>query len=67
MVAIYAFEFARAGKGQETQLWHHFKVFLKDKARENEPLTLNSIVLISHALLSKKILEEKGIWEYLHK
>ena len=63
IVGIYAFEFARAGKG--TIIWDEFRRFIKKRAEAINILGLSSIAHFSYVMVTRNILDETQVWNYL--
>lgn len=63
ILGIYAFEFARAGKG--TIIWDEFKRFMRSRAESRAQLNLNSIAQFSYVMVARNMSEDHQVWQYL--
>ncbi len=63
IVGIYTFEFARAKKG--TVIWDEFRRFIRSRAEKNSMLSLNTIAHYAYVLVSRNMVDEHQVWNYL--
>jgi hypothetical protein len=63
IVGIYTFEFARAKKGNF--IWDEFRRFIRSRAEKSSMLSLNTIAHYAYVLVSRNMVDEHQVWNYL--